>query len=434
MTNTRFLLTVVVTAFLSACNGCFGCDSPVNRPGSNLPNDCVGAEAQAAPQKLDVLFVIDNSGSMKEEQEGVARELTAFVNELRVAGGVSQDFRVGVITTSVYQHTKVNGVDGVRLYDREITGADPQPAQAGRLQRVPNATPDGGVVLGTGTERVLFGDDPDLVPKFARLVQVGTKGSGQETPFEAIRRALSEPLASTAVDQGGTKGFLRDGSRLLIVVLTDEEDCSEADKMPGDVTLGNNKMVDDCTEQSAKLTPVADYHDFLTQQLLDGEGNHREIIYTAIAPVGRATKAAMLVVDNSGDAGAQVRNIDCPTSNGPGTRHRQMAEAFYSATDALENIDSICKDSYRDTLVNIATLAGVSQVLELDSPIPDPRLLKVEITRRDDSVQICTLSNGGLESFDLPNDGEKGGRVHFGATCKRRRDDKAVQFKLLCAT
>src|SRR6185436_5957415 len=97
------------------CEGCFGCQDPIHQKGSTLSASCDDKEPPITPQKLDVLFVIDNSNSMKEEQEGVARELTTFVSELRVAGGVAQDIRVGVITTSVYLHTNAGGLD--RFYD-----------------------------------------------------------------------------------------------------------------------------------------------------------------------------------------------------------------------------------------------------------------------------------------------------------------------------
>src|SRR5690349_15055654 len=107
----RFMTVVAALMVASACNGCFGCKSPVDQTGSTLHAGCDDKEPLIAPQKLDILFVVDNSGSMKEEQEGVARELTAFVDSLRVSGGVAQDIRVGLITTTVYQHTQNGGMD-----------------------------------------------------------------------------------------------------------------------------------------------------------------------------------------------------------------------------------------------------------------------------------------------------------------------------------
>ncbi|MHB8875632.1 MAG: vWA domain-containing protein [Myxococcaceae bacterium] len=392
--------------------GCGVCHSPVDEPDSTVPAKCTGQQPLIEPQKLDILFVIDNSGSMAEEQAGVAMELVAFIDEVKRGGGVSQDFHVGVVTTSVYQHSKVNGAEGFRYY----------PSQSGKLQAVPDASPDGGVVLGTGTERMLSGDDPELTAKFSRLVRQGTYGSGQETPFEAVRLALTEPLASTPLDQGGNGGFLRDRARLLIVVVTDEDDCSET-VIPPIVYVGGDRSVDYCNTQGNSLTPVLDYHTVISEQLKDGTGAVREVVWATIGPVDIDTKQAQAVV-----VGGGLQNLGCPTSFGPGLRHRQMAEYFDSS---LANLDSICKGSYRDTLVTIAGLANISQTLEVTN-VPDHRLLVLDIIRRDGSKQPCTVSNGGISGYDEAT-GDQPARIHFDGDCRRRADDKEVVIRMLCA-
>jgi hypothetical protein len=403
----------------TACNGCFGIKPPTEQPGSNLPKSCDEMQPAFAPSPLDILFVIDNSGSMKEEQEAVAAELTAFVSELRTAGGVEQDLRVGVITTSVYQHTNVNNF---RFFtDCQTRGT--YCTQSGKLQPVPESGPDGGVLYGTGSERVINSSDSQFVDKFARLVQQGTTGSGQETPFEALRLALFD-WQTVAVENGGNGGFLREGARLLVVTLTDEDDCSEKFTRPSVVTVGDQPDIDYCTDQSAMLTPVQEYFD-LYAGLKNADGSRKEIIYAVIGPVGMSSKAAMGVKDTA--APFQVRNVDCPTSIQPGYRHRQMAELFYSD---LSNLDSICKPSYRQTLIDIANLAGVSQTLELTG-VPDPRVLQLTIVRNDGSQKLCTVDNGGL-TFDAPTTERPTLRIHFGADCKRRRDDRQLKIDKLC--
>ncbi len=402
---------LVLSAAL-AFAGCGACQSPVEDPGSTVPGQCQTDQPLIEPQKLDILFVIDNSGSMQDEQEKVAHELTAFIDEVRRGGGVAQDFRVGVITTSVYRHSLINNQLDFRTYDD----------QAGKLQAVPDAAPDGGVVLGTGTERMLTGEDPSLVEKFSRLVRQGINGSGQETPFEAVRLALTGHLAQTSLDQGGNGGFLRDRARLLIVVVSDEDDCSETAR-PSVVTVGTDPSRDYCTEQTNSLTTVERYHEIFTQELRDSTGAQREVVWAVIGPVGQTNKQAQGIIDQG-----TVRNVDCPTSYQPGYRQRRMAELF---DPQLANLDSICKASYRETLVAIAGLANISQTLEVQN-VPDPRLLQVTIIRRDDSPQVCTLSNEGLTAFD-PAAVDQPARVHFGGACVRRADDKEVQIRMFCA-
>ena len=410
----RFAALVVVPAWMS-CNGCLGLDtSPVDDPNSTLPQTCQAQAPLVQPQRLDILFVIDNSNSMAEEQEGVARELTAFVQELRKAGGVRQDFNVGVITTSVYIQGKIGDYSWYKLC----------PSESGHLRPVPDRLADGGLVLEANNERLLSGEDPQLIDKLALLVRQGVDGSGQETPFEAVRLALLDNLASIPIDQGGNLGFLRDGARLLIVVLSDEDDCSESVRPPL-VTVTDDPLTSACTVDAQKLRPVDEYYQMFTKRLTNADGSPRDIVWAAIAPVSRTRPpVAKEVIENG-----QVRNVDCPTSGQAGSRHLAMAQRF---DPTLANLDSICRDSFRQTLIDIASLAAVSQVLEV-SNVPDGRLMRIGITRADGSVDNCTLANEGLLDFTAGTGGSPA-KVLFGNQCRRRSDDQAVVVQLLCAT
>lgn len=408
--NRRLLVAFAALAVVSNCQGCFGCQTPVDNPSSTLPLTCQTEPPLIEPQKLDILFVIDDSRSMREEQEGVARELTAFIDQIKQAGGVRQDFHIGVITTSVYQHSNQNGLVWWLPYK-----------QAGLLRPVPDFLDDGGVVYETANERMLLGEDPQVVEKFAKLVQQGTYGSGQETPFEAVSLALIGQNAGRDLDAGGNGGFLRDGARLLIVVLTDEDDCSELVR-PSVVKVSDDPAVNECTRQAASLGTVTEYHRILTEEIKNADGSPKEIIFAAIAPVGIDTKVAMEIVDNG-----MVKNLDCPTSNQGGVRLRQMAELF---DPTLANLDSICRPSYRETLITIAELASVSQFLELKN-VADERMLQINVTRKDGTVQPCTISNGGIVSYAKGVDGAPA-KLKFGNQCRRRADDQKLEVGLLC--
>jgi hypothetical protein len=384
------------------------CTSPVEQPGSTLPGRCQAEAPRISTQRTDILFVIDNSGSMAEEQEAIARELPAFLEELRRGGGVEQDFRVGLITTSVYLNARINNQDQYYIYTD----------QSGRLQYVPDA-------LGRPTnDRYLDKGDPNLLARFGWLVKQGTGGSGQETPFEAVRLAITPPLATTPITEGGNGGFLREGARLLVVVVSDEEDCSSTVRPPP-VQLTEDSSRDLCSEQAGLLTPVQEYVRMF-RSLDDGTGRPREVLWATIGPVALTDKRAQAVVDTT-PQGTFVRNVDCPTSYGPGYRQREMASRFDTG---LMNLDSICRSSFRDTLVSIATLATTSQSIAVQS-LPDPLLAQVLVTRADDSVQTCTVAGGGL-SYEPATEGQSA-RLYFQSSCPRRSTDKKVEIKLLCA-
>ncbi len=269
-------------------------------------------------------------------------------------------------------------------------------------------------------ERFIDSGDPELLGKFRRLVQRGTSGSGQESPFEAVRLAVTSPLSTTAIGDGGNGGFLRDGARLLVVVVSDEEDCSSTERPPP-VRLTEDTSVDVCSEQSDLLTPVEDYVR-LFRNLEDGTGTTREVLWATIGPVALTDKRAQAVQDTT-PQGTFVRNVDCPTSYGPGYRQREMALRFDTG---LLNLDSICRASFRDTLVSIATLATTAQSIEVVN-LPDPLLVRVEVTREDGTVQTCSVAGGDL-SYEPAAEG-RSARLYFQSACPRRATDQKLQVK-----
>lgn len=133
-------------------------------------------------KELDVLFVVDNSGSMEAHQRNLAASSSWIDTTL---SKMQRDFHLGVITTS----------------------AEGYPGQ--------KKTP--GVLSGTPA----IVTSKDMPGALARNLIVGTDGDANEMPFESVRLALSEPNLN-----GANKGFLRDTAPLVLVFLTDAEDQS----------------------------------------------------------------------------------------------------------------------------------------------------------------------------------------------------------------
>ena len=172
---------------------------------------------EPTPGTVDLLFVIDNSGSMAEEQENLVVNFPSLVDALvappdRDGDGQPDapavtDLHVGVITTDV-------GVGGNAVPTCGAAGDDGIMVTAPRV-----ADPS----CHAGGDPTLSGPSATLAEDFACRARVGTNGCGIEQPFEAVRRAL--------VDHGTTDnaGFLRDDSVLAIVFVTDEDDCTVQD-------------------------------------------------------------------------------------------------------------------------------------------------------------------------------------------------------------
>jgi hypothetical protein len=161
---------------------------------------------------VDLLFVIDNSGSMGEEQASLATSFNAFISVLESLESGLPSLHLGVVSSNV--------------------GAGGQPISAcigdgdnGRLQnspRTPICSPPSGYFISDVVDP--SGDriqnyTGSLAESFACIARLGVNGCGFEQHMEAMRRALDGRNPENA-------GFLRTDAHLVVVFLADEDDCS----------------------------------------------------------------------------------------------------------------------------------------------------------------------------------------------------------------
>ena len=143
--------------------------------------------ADFAPE-VDILFVVDNSGSMNTHQQNLAKNIELFTNEFLRQPFIS--YHVGVITT-------------------ESRGSTDK--CCGKLQ---------------GSPAFVKRNTPDSNRTLAKNLMVGTSTtatSGKEAPFDSVIKALDPDLL-----KGHNAGFLRPNAALAIFFVTDAEDQSEA--------------------------------------------------------------------------------------------------------------------------------------------------------------------------------------------------------------
>ncbi|MDD5308343.1 MAG: hypothetical protein PHU25_13565 [Deltaproteobacteria bacterium] len=161
---------------------------------------------------LDILFVLDNSPSMVEEQENLAANFAKFVDVIdafKTQDGSGVAYRVGVTIVDVTRNFKQK-IPGFGAMPMSTTGPD------GALQ--------GRQKCNLGEHPWIDGPAADAATKFSCLSDVGIEGSGSEMPLAALEGALgkqSEP-------GGRNEGFYdKGGSALLVAIfITDEDDCS----------------------------------------------------------------------------------------------------------------------------------------------------------------------------------------------------------------
>jgi hypothetical protein len=179
--------------------------------------------ADVDPERIanvDVLFVIDNSGSMAEEQSALTDALAGdFVDVFERWFGVRPNMHVGVISTDV----------GAGPYLISGCALDGDNGDLQTRARKVTCIPPNGTFLVDIEDPELGEQGPRVVnyegrmeTAFECVAELGIDGCGFEQPLESMRRALDGSNPTNA-------GFVRDDALLAIVFLTDEDDCSALD-------------------------------------------------------------------------------------------------------------------------------------------------------------------------------------------------------------
>jgi len=190
--------------------------------------------SQSGTTKVDILFVVDNSNSMNEEQEILSSQIVLMAKELITptergedTPPAVEDLHIGIITTDM-------GTAGYTV----MTCSNPMNGDNGVLQNhgrldgcMPSYTASdcaGGECpwLSHSTEYPDDGTNPDNPPiwdDFGCIATLGTGGCGFEQQLESALVALNVQAQS-----GPNRGFLRDDSLLAVIFVTDEDDCSSA--------------------------------------------------------------------------------------------------------------------------------------------------------------------------------------------------------------
>ena len=172
----RFLPIASLALFPQGC----GIENLVDDPDLEVRPELEERFFQAPLPRVDVLWIIDDTGSMAAEQARLADSFEVFVQGL---DALEIDFQLGVVTTDM---------------------------SAG----------EGGVLLGNPWVVTSLHADP--VEAFVANSAVGTAGAGPEAGLAAMVAALKEPNRS-----GANRGFRREDAALHVVVLSDADDRSQ---------------------------------------------------------------------------------------------------------------------------------------------------------------------------------------------------------------
>jgi hypothetical protein len=198
-----------------------GCTSSrtVGQPNLSVRNDSIRL---ARRDKVDILFMIDNSVSMGPKQAALNANFPELVTRIQTlaTSGAPASFHIGVVDSDLGAgpSTSIPGCQPDGHGGKLHTAADPTaqnlPAACAAFQLDPMESFIN-YDSGTGVSNVT---GVDLGTAFTCLSAVGERGCGFEHQLESVYRALTDPTINT--------GFLRTDALLVVVWLTDEDDCS----------------------------------------------------------------------------------------------------------------------------------------------------------------------------------------------------------------
>lgn len=227
-------LTVSATGSASSSGDAMSADSTGGRldlgGGSDLPLQPMRCD------KIDLVFIIDNSASMFDEQLSLQASFPSFIDELEQVLP-SGDYQVLVLDTDVgpwngCYDAMYNSFDcglwcganceagcNCECNSEPCAPFTPMPCSAQLGAGL--VTNSAGASCGIPDDRrYMRADDPDPQGMFQCMSTVGILGVPNERPMQAVMTALG-PLSEPG---GCNEGFLRDDALLVITLVTDEDD------------------------------------------------------------------------------------------------------------------------------------------------------------------------------------------------------------------
>lgn len=169
--------------------------------------------------KVDILWVVDNSGSMATSQSNVSSNFQSFIQKFQQK---NFDFQIAVTTTSAWRAPVDNDPSLARFKDGTA------------------ATSYTGVT-------VIKPDTPNLEQTFITNIEQGLNGSGDERGWQSLSETLS-------LQANLDEPFPRQGALLAVIFLTDEDDFSHD---------GTNNLQPGGNYNDPALHDPMIYHDFL---------------------------------------------------------------------------------------------------------------------------------------------------------------------------
>ncbi len=260
--------------------------------------------------KVDLLWVVDNSGSMQPLQQNMTNNFNSFISQFVTKG---YDFHLAVTGTDAYKADSMfqNNSSLSRFRDGSAT-------HSGIFQVIPSTA--------------------NLINTFVTNASLGMTSSGDERAFSSFRSALESTVPENA-------GFLRSDSFFAIIILSDEDDFSNPTRAENTYPGGDHNYA------QAGLESVDSFRQYLDTKT-NTTGAFRRYSVSAITVMDQACQN--LHVQQAGSSTIGVRYMD-----------------LVQKTDGV--IGSVCDASYATSLTAIQQhiIERTSEFFLTGNPIPE---------------------------------------------------------------
>jgi len=211
----RWAALAAVAPVLWACNA-RSLEKPVLKPESTYAKTF----QQSINRNVDLLFMVDNSSSMRLSQTNLLNNFPTFMTTLQNSAQGLPNIHVAVVSSDM------------GAGDGSIAGCDATGGNQGIFQYTPRGTCTATNLNGTYISNIggMANYTGQLADVFTCIAALGETGCGFEHQFASVLRALG------ADGQGPppmeNQGFLRAEAYLVVVFITNEDDCSAAPGVP----------------------------------------------------------------------------------------------------------------------------------------------------------------------------------------------------------
>ena len=413
-------------------------------------------------EEIDLLFMVDNSNSMSQEQDALSRELPNLVRVLAsgdIEGDGVQEFppvrslQVGVVTSDMGTGGfTVPTCSNSRFGDDGVLRTRGNTARPGCMATYPSFF----------EFRPADGGDPNAFANEVTCVAaMGTNGCGFEQQLESVLKAVTPSTSgirfvegSVGHADGQNAGFIRPNSLLTIILVTDEEDCSAANPEvfdPGSTTFGGDLNLRCWTYGDPSMGIVHPVERFV-DGLLATRADPSLLVVAGIVGIPEATNPEPgAIVDYAGilahpDMVEQVNPANpsrLRTSCNRIDMSGQPSEAYpprrivsllqqLDARGAGAVLQTICQDSFAGALQAVilkladilggtclprALVRGAEGTVNCDvvealapgrrcSDVPGRTLLRNEVDEAGMSIEVCEVNQLEVRAGNAVEDGD----------------------------